>query len=225
MTWFDIAEAELGQAEVPGAGDNPRITEYFAGAGHPEVVKDSVPWCAGFVGWCLAQDGIDGTGSLMAKSYLRWGEALQMPRKGCVVVMQRGNDPASGHVGFFHSKAGNRVMILGGNQGDKVSLAGFPVNMVLSYRWPATVKAPAPTATEQFAAHDELEESSWWYTAKGWGVKLLGGGGILGAGSAPHWSLKPIDIALIILGVAAAAIVGIELLRLRQRGKLLGGQS
>ena len=102
------------------------------------------PGARGFVGWCLAQDGIDGTGSLMATSYLRWGEALDVPRKGCVVVMQRGTDPATGPcVGFFHSKAGSRVMLLAGNQGDKVSLVGFPGSMVLSYRWPSGIEAPA----------------------------------------------------------------------------------
>ena len=75
----------------------------------------------------------------MAKSYLRWGQRLETPVRGCVAVLERPPDPASGHVGFFHSQAGGRVFLLGGNQGDKVSIASFPESMVIAYRWPADV--------------------------------------------------------------------------------------
>jgi hypothetical protein len=33
-------------------------------------------------------------------------------------------------------------MVLGGNQGDKVSIAAFPLNRVLGYRWPLREFAP-----------------------------------------------------------------------------------
>lgn len=223
-SWYGIAEGELGQAERPGPAENPRIAEYFSGAGHPEVNTEVTPWCAAFVGWCLAQDGIDGTGSLMAKSYLRYGEATQVPRKGCIVVMNRGSDPASGHVGFFHSRVGDRIMLLGGNQGDKVSIQGFPVSSVCKngYRWPPAATVPKPTAEEHYEVNDELTLESLWYRAKGWLVKWVSGSAILGAGGISQLLSNPVDIALLLIGAALIAVVALEVMRYRQRSKAMG---
>ncbi len=144
--WMEIAEGELGQAEVPGSGDNPRIREYHASASDGHEMADSVPWCSSFCGFVLQEAGITGTGNRMARSYLKWGTKLDTPKFGCVVVLRRGNDPNSGHVGFFHSRAKGRVFLLGGNQGDKVSVQGFPESQVIGYRWPEQA-APPPEPT------------------------------------------------------------------------------
>jgi hypothetical protein len=62
------------------------------------------------------------------------------------VVLERGNDPLSGHVGFFRqmSADGSKVYVLGGNQGDAVSIAAFPANKVLGYRWPPNAAKTVP---------------------------------------------------------------------------------
>ncbi len=172
--WMDIAEGELGQAEVPGAGDNPRIREYHASASDGQEMADSVPWCASFAGWVLSEAGITGTGNRMARSYLNWGDRLDMPRYGCVVVLTRsGAGPGAGHVGFFHSRKNGRVFLLGGNQGDKVSIQGFPESQVLGYRWPKESAAPAPTSEEHSEASKELQETSWSYWLNRIGLKNL----------------------------------------------------
>lgn len=222
--WYEIAEAELGVAEALGPADNPRIREYFAGAGHPEVMRDSVPWCAAFAGWCLAQADVQPSGSLAARSYLRWGKPLAMPREGCIVVLRRGADPAAGHVGFYAGEANGRVMVLGGNQGDKVSVAAFRAEDVLAYRWPEEAALPTPDTAEHKAVHEQLKDVSWSYNLKSWLTKLVGGGSLIGAGSMPHWHPKPIDVALILLGAALAAIIALEVMRYRQRAKAVGGK-
>lgn len=221
--WYEAAQAELGVAEVPGAGNNPRIVAYMEAAGFHQQ-PDATPWCAGFANWCLAQAGVEGTGSLSARSFLRWGVPLSMPREGCIVVLTRGTDPAAGHVGFYAGQANGRVLVLGGNQGNKVSIAAFRAEDVLSYRWPEEAALPTPDTGEHFEAHDRLREQSWTYNIKGWLTKLAGGGSLIGAGSLPHWHPKPIDIALLLLGAALAAIVMLEVMRYRQRAKALGGQ-
>ncbi len=133
--WLQIAENELGVAEVNGPKDNPRILEYqrttTLGAQH-----DEVPWCACFANFCLSTTGYKGTGLPNARSFLSFGTALKEPAYGCVVVLRRGNSNWQGHVGFFvgYDKDGN-YMILGGNQSDKVSIQAFKAKDVLGCRW------------------------------------------------------------------------------------------
>ncbi|MGH7471914.1 MAG: hypothetical protein ACRENP_28515 [Longimicrobiales bacterium] len=45
----------------------------------------------------------------------------------------------TGHVRFFVETKGNNIELLGGNQGDKVSIAPFKQSTVLGYRWPTTI--------------------------------------------------------------------------------------
>ena len=133
---LDIAKEEIGVKEYPGSQSNPRILEYQR-AMRPKVLQDEVPWCAAFVNWVLAQAGIAGTGSPMARSFLKWGEPLKSPVSGCVVILKRGIAPL-GHVGFFvrRSRIGF-VDILGGNQSDQVKISTFRERDVLGYRLPS----------------------------------------------------------------------------------------
>ena len=141
--WFKIAEHEMGVAEVPGAGDNPRIVGYLKSTslGKPDNDNDETPWCSAFVNWCMEQAGIEGTNSAWARSWLNWGKE---PRpdvwedwKGCVVILERGE--TSGHVGFLDDWDDEGVKLLGGNQSDKVCYAWFPTDRVLGYRIPKGV--------------------------------------------------------------------------------------
>lgn len=131
---IDAAARHMGVAEWPGAKSNPAVEVFFARAGHPGL-KDDVPWCAAFVGAVLAEVGLVPSGSLMARSYLTWGRKIspQDAMPGDVVVLSRGKAP-SGHVGFFVAFQGDRVVLRGGNQGDKVSDAAFAAASILGIR-------------------------------------------------------------------------------------------
>ena len=74
--WLEIAEREQGVAEVPGAGDNPRVVDYLMSTtlGSLENQNDETPWCSAFVNWCMEQAGIKGTNSAWARSWLDWGK-------------------------------------------------------------------------------------------------------------------------------------------------------
>jgi uncharacterized protein (TIGR02594 family) len=134
--WMPFARAESGvRVAVPGRS-NLRITAYHAGtniAGY----DDKVNWCSSFVHWCLHLAGVPGTGSALARSWLAWGEALEAPRPGCIVVLWR-EDPASwkGHVGFFVRLDGEQVVLLGGNQVGSVCELAYPADSVIGWRWP-----------------------------------------------------------------------------------------
>jgi uncharacterized protein (TIGR02594 family) len=135
--WLIRAYAELGTQEVPGSGDSPRIVEYLAAVGEP--ADDEIPWCSAFLQWVMTEEGIKGTGKANARSWLDWGLKANGPRPGAVTVLWR-DSPKSwkGHVGFFIRKLGKQVLLLGGNQGDRVCLLSHADSRVLDYRWPSS---------------------------------------------------------------------------------------
>lgn len=141
--WLDQAWAAFGVAETRGAASNTDILAFLRDAGHPEVRSDDVAWCAAFVGACLERAHRRCTRSLMARSYLSFGEPLSEPRTGAIAVLSRGSDPALGHVGFVVGVAPGRIHLLGGNQSDSVSVQSFPLERVLAFRWPSEVASPA----------------------------------------------------------------------------------
>jgi len=139
--WMAAAWAELGQREVVGDDDNARIRAFFREVGQPASLHDEVAWCAAFVGACLERGGLASTRSLMARSYLRWGEKLDDGCLGAVAVLARGSDPAAGHVGFLVGATRSEVVLLGGNQGDAVSVAAYPRTRLLGLRWPQSMRS------------------------------------------------------------------------------------
>lgn len=67
--------------------------------------------CAINVNAALAERGISGTGSALAKSFLRWGRA-SAPVPGAVAVFARGNPRAtSGHVAIVAAVDGGSVLL------------------------------------------------------------------------------------------------------------------
>jgi uncharacterized protein (TIGR02594 family) len=146
--WLTLARAEIGTKEAPGDADNPRILQYDADAGHPEVKHDETAWCAAFTSSILKRSGITPTGSLLAKSYLTFGEKLTGPKIGCIAVLWRGSPSAStGHVGFVTGFTSTDISLLGGNQktDGEVCIETFPRTRVLAYRWPVLTNTPQET--------------------------------------------------------------------------------
>ena len=136
--WMKIARAELGVVEDP-TGSNPRIEAYHASTAGG-AADDSVPWCASFVNFCVEAAGVKGTDSKAARSWMEWGVDVADFVPGCIVVLKRGSAP-KGHVGFFAGFESGRIKLLGGNQGDMVSVASFDADRVLARRLAAPANA------------------------------------------------------------------------------------
>ena len=177
--WMALARQELGVAAIPGPEDNDRVLRYFRDVGHGEIKHDEVAWCAAFAGACLERSGHRSTRSLMARSYLNWGVALDTPRQGCIVVLSRGVNRALGHVGFYAGTSGGNALLLGGNQSRKVSIAAFARSRVLGYRWPAGVANPGAASAP---ANKSNAENSVYDIALKHVLKMEGG-----------WSNDPAD--------------------------------
>ncbi|MEP1442757.1 MAG: TIGR02594 family protein [Hyphomicrobiales bacterium] len=143
--WLRLGTSYLGLREYRGSKHNPKILEWWIKLGLP-FRNDETPWCAGFACGVLEEAGIRSPRSAAARSFYwkGWGHVLSEPAVGCVVSMWRGSKKgAYGHVGFVVGKDrfGN-LMILGGNQGNRVSIRPFNRNRVLSYHWPSTHTLP-----------------------------------------------------------------------------------
>jgi uncharacterized protein (TIGR02594 family) len=137
--WFEIAKTEMdaGVEEITGPNHNPRVLEYHATT-TLRAGTDEVAWCSAFVNWCIERAGFKGTKSAAAKSWLKWGQALDEPRQGCIIVFDRGTQPWQGHVGFYAGEHGTEhVYVLGGNQRNQVNISSYRKRKIVGYRWPA----------------------------------------------------------------------------------------
>lgn len=152
MPYMKVAESMIGQNEhTPGLAK-------FLQKSNPNLDPSLTPWCAGFVNATLQASGIQGTGSLAAKSYLKFGEPVSSPSEGDIVVfndMSGRNDPDRGHVGFVKgivTKNGNPyVRVLGGNQADQVIVKDYPMSAVAGFRRP-----PTGQQVKQFAQQNNI---------------------------------------------------------------------
>lgn len=139
-SWLILAHANIGISEIPGKLHEPRILAWWRAVRLGGIKTDEVPWCAAFVGAMLEQSGIRSTRSDAARSYLRWGVELSAPVVGCIVIFERG---AGGHVGFVVGRdERGRLLVLGGNQDNRVKISAFSAGRVLAYRWPAGHEVP-----------------------------------------------------------------------------------
>jgi uncharacterized protein (TIGR02594 family) len=135
-SWYTIALQEIGVTEIVGECNNPKIIEY----GSVTTLKpttDEIPWCADFICWCIEKAGLWSTKSSWARDYLTWGIHVETPKLGCIAIFSRGD---SGHVGFYVKETETDILVLGGNQGNKVCMQWYPKAHLLGYRWPSYSK-------------------------------------------------------------------------------------
>jgi len=145
--WLAIAYEEMrrGVKEISGPQHSERIQLYH-GATSLQATADEVPWCSSFACWAMEHANVESPASARSRDWLDWGVGVSPvhPPIGAVIVLSRGGPgqpgpevrDAPGHVGFFfsHGEPG-RLVLLGGNQGDSVSLGNFPVHRLLGVRW------------------------------------------------------------------------------------------
>jgi len=138
MTAFDLAHRFVGEiTECPGGEQHPFIQWCHLLAGLGADQPDETAWCSSFVNavaWLLK---LPRSQSAAARSWLSVGTpvGLDVARVGFdVVVLKRGTQAWQGHVGFYAGTVGDQVRVLGGNQGNGVTVAVFPLADVLGVR-------------------------------------------------------------------------------------------
>lgn len=133
-SWLRQAREDIGVRETLGPNDSPWIRRVLLSLGASWLLGQ--PWCGGAVAHWMKASGVPRpTHWYRARAWLDWGVPLADPAVGCVVVFER---QGGGHVGLVVGMdATGRLLVLGGNQGNAVSIAPFDRSRVVGYRWPA----------------------------------------------------------------------------------------
>jgi len=125
--------------------NHPLISWWLSLCGFSMTTPDEVAWCSAFVNGIAWELRRPRSKSAAARSWLRVGTPIALEEARAeddVVILSRGAGvqpgpdvlEAPGHVGLFAGLEGDRVLVLGGNQGDGVSLAPFARARVLGIR-------------------------------------------------------------------------------------------
>ena len=132
-----LAFEELDTTEISGTVHNPRILEYAKKSGLEGISDDETPWCSTFVNFCCEELDYEKSGKANARSWLQVGKRVNNPKPGDIVIFWRESIHSwKGHVGLFLGFSSNKrkVFCLGGNQGNKVSVAEYDAAKVLGFR-------------------------------------------------------------------------------------------
>ncbi len=144
VTPYDLALRFVGIREVSGSSANPQILAMLRlDQEWPE--DDVVPWCSAFTNYIAWLLRLPRSKSLRARSWLLVGRPVDPDEAEVgfdVVVMTRGGAgqpgpdviDAPGHVGFFAGTEGTKVLVLGGNQNDSVSVERYAKSRILGMR-------------------------------------------------------------------------------------------
>lgn len=146
----DWVRGELGQKEIAGSKDNPRIRWYHthcANIGSKEH-PDEVPWCSSFVNAAADECGMEKTDNALAASWKSYGvDTGDQVEEGDIVCI------GSSHVTLankaFNRRTAKTFEGLGGNQGNACKVSTYSVSSISTVRkWkpkPGTVTAPIGT--------------------------------------------------------------------------------
>ncbi|WP_306145697.1 hypothetical protein [Roseibium sp. MMSF_3412] len=149
--WLKVAREEKklwdgeGLNEANGKGLN-KVIEYFKSVNLE--TSENKPWCGAFVGHCLLNSDPSFKATIVkegarAANWMNWGNInlrqfdLRDIPLGAIVVTIPLAKGASGHVGFFAGKVDGteKVVVLGGNQSDKITEQHVHKNKIRHIRW------------------------------------------------------------------------------------------
>lgn len=163
---IDWMRGEIGQKEIFGSKDNPRIRWYHthcANIGSKEH-PDEVPWCSSILNACADETGMEKTDNALASSWQKYGlDSGDQVEEGDIIVIRRSD--GGRHVGLanerFKISSGGTFEMLGGNQSNACNVSRYQVsNIVAARKWVAkkgTKSAPITTG------QDPDEGTEPWY--------------------------------------------------------------
>jgi uncharacterized protein (TIGR02594 family) len=142
--WMPYAQSLVGIREVPGKGNNATIMGWAKKLGAKILgityAADSVPWCGLYAAHVMDHAGIKPPPiAVRASEWGKWGRKLVNPRPGCILTFTR---EGGGHVGFYVGEDDTHLHVLGGNQGDAVSVTRIAKTRLSEMRWPEEIPLP-----------------------------------------------------------------------------------
>lgn len=146
-----VALGLYGLQEIVGPKHSPVILEMAKDLGGQVggfYNADEIPWCGLFVAYVLKKAGFEPPkdfAQIRAREYAKWGNPSGRPSRGDVLSFWRGSPSGSdGHVGFYIQEDKHAYYVLGGNQGNAVSIAPIAKNrLIAARRCPWKIAQPA----------------------------------------------------------------------------------
>ena len=133
--WFREAERMLGLHE---RRDHSRLRGWFDKS-VAWIDPREIAWCGAFVATCLRKWQADialPANPLGARQWGAFGESCT-PQCGAVLTFWRGSKTGwQGHVGFCAGEDADAFHVLGGNQGNAVTITRISRTRLLQSRWP-----------------------------------------------------------------------------------------
>ncbi len=142
LPWITIAKSVFGLHEVR---DNAKLRKFLISDNKTLGDPKALPWCGDFVETCIKKAlphepfiGDLGKNPYWARNWTSFGDKCN-PCYGAVITFSRGS---GGHVGFVVGEDASYYYVLGGNQGDTVSITRIAKSRCLGTNWPKTYKNP-----------------------------------------------------------------------------------
>lgn len=141
--WMELAWKEEARNLVE-TGTNKEIQKFFDGTPYESEMKagtkdeTDIAWCAAFINWVMKHYGYEGVttdkgyDAVRALKWATWAEGkdLGKPVYGAIAVKTR---TGGGHVGFVAGKKDGKVVILGGNQSQKLYCVAYDISDYFAY--------------------------------------------------------------------------------------------
>jgi uncharacterized protein (TIGR02594 family) len=146
MTVYEWVRGELGQKEILGKKDNPRIRWYHTSSANigSKEWPDETSWCSSILNKGADECGYEKTDNALASSWLKYNvDAGDNVKVGDIVVID-------GHVTLankaFNRKTAKTFEGLGGNQDNQVKVSVYSASRIKAVRkWKKKAVASKPT--------------------------------------------------------------------------------
>jgi uncharacterized protein (TIGR02594 family) len=142
LPWIIEGKKVFGLHEVR---DNAKLSAWLRSDGKTLGDPKALPWCGDYTETAIKNSlpdepftGAIGKNPYWARNWLKFGKQVQ-PCYGAVIVFSRGK---GGHVGFVVGEDYTDYYVLGGNQGNAVSIARISKDRFLGCTWPLTYPNP-----------------------------------------------------------------------------------
>lgn len=134
-----------GTREIPGSQHNQTILGWADAVGIGQLVNDDEQaWCGLFITYIATRAGkfvpMQNWNKLRALEWINFGTKVSEPMLGDVVVFKR---EGGGHVGLYVGEDSEAYHVLGGNQGNQVSITRIDKDRLYAARRPIYINKPA----------------------------------------------------------------------------------
>lgn len=147
-----------GTLEAPGVANNPTILAWAKEVGlAASYTADSIPWCGLFMALLAKRAGKPlPRKPLWALDWATWGQDAGQPEIGDVLVFVR---DGGGHVALYVGEDAGAYHVLGGNQGDAVTITRIAKARLRAARHLYEIGEPANARPIILAATGAISEN------------------------------------------------------------------